>query len=128
MPSATFLIERVSGVLVDRLIVSQILPSKQWAEVPLGLRQHLPGLIEDVPLAEHQRVKYMHDGVPSCRPGGPVVIILATGTKVRGFKPGRSRWIFSEGKNPEYDFLRKEIKPFVPCRRFTTSKRTSNRN
>jgi hypothetical protein len=24
----------------------------------------------------------------------PVVSILATGTRVRGFKPGRSRWIF----------------------------------
>jgi hypothetical protein len=26
--------------------------------------------------------------------GGLVVTILATGTRVRGFKPGRSRWIF----------------------------------
>ena len=26
--------------------------------------------------------------------GGLVVSILATGTQVRGFKPGRSRWIF----------------------------------
>jgi hypothetical protein len=26
--------------------------------------------------------------------GGLVVSILATGTRVRGFKPGRSRWIF----------------------------------
>ena len=36
--------------------------------------------------------------------GGPVVIILATGSEDRGF--GRGRWIFSERKNPEYDFLR----------------------
>ena len=28
--------------------------------------------------------------------GGLVVSILATGTRVRGFKPGRSRWIFRE--------------------------------
>ena len=27
--------------------------------------------------------------------GGPVAI-LATGSEVRGFNPGRSRWIFSE--------------------------------
>ena len=40
-------------------------------------------------------------------PGDPVIIILATGSEVRGFKPGRGRWIFSERKNPEYDFLRK---------------------
>jgi hypothetical protein len=26
--------------------------------------------------------------------GGLVVSILATGTRVRGYKPGRSRWIF----------------------------------
>ena len=50
--------------------------------------------------------------------GGPVVIILATGTEVRGFKPGR-------GKNPEYDFLRKGSKALVPCRRFTALKITS---
>ena len=27
-------------------------------------------------------------------PGGPVVIILASGSGVRGFDPGRGRWIF----------------------------------
>ena len=43
-------------------------------------------------------------------PGGSVVIIFATGFEVRGFKPGRGRWIFSERKNPEYDFLRKGSK------------------
>ena len=42
----------------------------------------------------------------------PVVIILATGSEVRGFKPGRG--IFSERKNPEYDFLRKESKAMGP--------------
>jgi hypothetical protein len=26
--------------------------------------------------------------------GGPVVRMLASGSRVRGFKPGRSRWIF----------------------------------
>ena len=39
--------------------------------------------------------------------GGPVVIILATGSEVRGLKPGRGCRIFSERKNPDYDFLRK---------------------
>ena len=33
--------------------------------------------------------------------GGPVVIVLATGSEARGFKPGRGQWIFSERKNPE---------------------------
>ena len=47
-------------------------------------------------------------------PGDPVVIILATGSEVRDFKPGRGRWIFSERKNPEYDFLRKGSKAMGP--------------
>ena len=40
-------------------------------------------------------------------PGGPMVIILSTGSEVRGFIPGRVRWIFPERQNPEYDFFRK---------------------
>ena len=47
-------------------------------------------------------------------PDGPVVIILASGSEVRGFDPGRGRWIFSERKNPEYDFLRKGSKAMGP--------------
>ena len=33
---------------------------------------------------------------------------------LRGFKPGRGRWIFSERKNPEYDFPVKERKAEGP--------------
>ena len=47
-------------------------------------------------------------------PGGPVVIILASGSVVRGFDPRRGRWTFSERKNPEYDFLRKGSKVVGP--------------
>ena len=47
-------------------------------------------------------------------PSGPVVIILATGSEVRRFKPSWGRWIFSECKNPEYDFLRKRNKAMGP--------------
>ena len=46
--------------------------------------------------------------------GDPLVIILASGSEVRGFDPGRGRWIFSERKNPEYDFLRKGSKVVGP--------------
>ena len=55
-------------------------------------------------------------GIPKeiLEPGGPVVIILTTGYEVRGFKPGRGRWIFSERKNPEYDFIRKGSKAVCP--------------
>ena len=43
-----------------------------------------------------------------------MVIILVSGSEVRGFNPGRGRWIFSERKNPEYDFLRKGSKAVGP--------------
>jgi hypothetical protein len=38
-------------------------------------------------------------------------------TKVRGFKPGRERWIFKGDKNPQHDFLRKGSKAVGPCRK-----------
>ena len=47
-------------------------------------------------------------------PGCPVVIILASGSEVCGFDPGRGRLIFSERKNPEYDFLCKGSKAVGP--------------
>ena len=47
-------------------------------------------------------------------PGGPMVVILATGSEVCRFTPGWGRWIFSERKNSEYDFLRKESKAMGP--------------
>ena len=40
-------------------------------------------------------------------PGSPVVIILATGSVVRGSNPAGVDGFFSERKYPEYDFLRK---------------------
>ena len=43
-----------------------------------------------------------------------MVIILVAGSEVHGFKPSRGRWIFSERKNPEYDFLRKGSKAVGP--------------
>ena len=43
-----------------------------------------------------------------------MVIILASGSEVRGFDPGWGRWIFSDRKNPEYDFLRKGSKAVGP--------------
>ena len=52
-----------------------------------------------------------------------MVIIFPTGSEVRGFKPGRGRWFFSERKNPVYNFLRREVKPWVPCRRFPARKK-----
>jgi hypothetical protein len=45
--------------------------------------------------------------------GGLVVSVLATGPKVRGFNPGRGRWIF-KGDNPEHNFLRRGSKAVGP--------------
>ena len=41
-------------------------------------------------------------------------IINIMGKSLRGFKPGRGWCIFSEGKSPEYDFLRKGSKAVGP--------------
>ena len=57
--------------------------------------------------------------------GGLVVSILATGTCVRGFKPGRSRWIFwASGKSPSMPSLGGEVKEYVPRPSFAACKRT----
>jgi hypothetical protein len=53
--------------------------------------------------------------------GGLVVSVLATGPKVRGFKPGRGRWILRviSDKIRSTPSFGGEVKPSVPCRRFT---------
>jgi hypothetical protein len=49
--------------------------------------------------------------------GGVVVIVFAIGPKVRGLKPGQRRWIFKGDRNPQHDFIRREAKPSVQCRK-----------
>ena len=46
--------------------------------------------------------------------GALVVSMLASGTQVCGFKPGRSRWILSDVKNPQNAFLRRGSKRICP--------------
>ena len=43
-----------------------------------------------------------------------LLIPLASRSEVRGYDSGRGRWIFSERKNLEYDFLRKVSKAVGP--------------
>ena len=52
--------------------------------------------------------------------------VLAFGTQVRGFKPGRSRRIFRGEKILSTPSFGGEVKPSVPCRRFTACKRSLN--
>jgi hypothetical protein len=48
---------------------------------------------------------------------GLMVIVLAIGPRVCGFKQGRERWIFKGNKNSYHYFFKKgEVKPSVPCR------------
>jgi hypothetical protein len=51
---------------------------------------------------------------------GLVVSMLAS---VRGFKPGRNRWIFSGEKILSMPSFRREVKLFAPCRRFVACKK-----
>jgi hypothetical protein len=46
--------------------------------------------------------------------GGLVVSVLASGTQIRGFKPGQSRQIFFGRKNPQHAFLRNGSKAVGP--------------
>ena len=50
--------------------------------------------------------------------------VLAFSTQVRGLKPGRSRRIFKGEKIVSTPSFGGEVKPSVPCRRFTACKRT----
>jgi len=50
--------------------------------------------------------------------------VLAFGTQVRGFKPGRSRRIFKGEKIFSTPSFGREVKPSVPCRRFAACKRS----
>jgi hypothetical protein len=46
--------------------------------------------------------------------GGRVLIVLAIGPKVPGFKTGREQWIFKGDKNTQHAFLRRGSKAFGP--------------
>jgi hypothetical protein len=48
--------------------------------------------------------------------------VLAFSTQVRGFKPGRSRRIFKGKKILSTPSFGGEVKPLVPCRRFSACK------
>jgi hypothetical protein len=48
---------------------------------------------------------------------GLVVSVLAIGPKVGGFKLGRGHRTFKYYRKPQLDFLRREVKSSVPCRK-----------
>ena len=56
--------------------------------------------------------------------GGLVVSMLASVTEVRGFKPGRSCWIFTDVKILSMPSSGGEVKESVPCPSFAACKRT----
>ena len=56
--------------------------------------------------------------------GGLQISVLAFGTRVRGFKPGRCRRIYRAKKILSLPSFGGEVKPSVPCRKFTACKRT----
>jgi hypothetical protein len=58
--------------------------------------------------------------------GGLGVSVLASGTQVRGFKPGQSGRIFKGGKILSTSSFGREVKPRVPCRRLAAYKKSLN--
>ena len=55
---------------------------------------------------------------------GHVVSMLASGTQVCGFKPGRSRWIFTGVKILSMPSSGGEVKESLPCPSFAACQRT----
>jgi hypothetical protein len=55
---------------------------------------------------------------------GVTVSVLAIEPKVRGFKPGRGRWVFKRDKNPQHAFLRRASKALGQC--LKTSRHVKN--
>jgi hypothetical protein len=49
--------------------------------------------------------------------------MLASGTQVRGFKPGRSRWIFTDIKILIMPSSGGELKEYIPCPSFAACKK-----
>ena len=66
---------------------------------PVGLMQYSQGLSND-----------LYSGRPRWSLGN----VLASRSKVCGFKPGWGRWIFSGRKNPEYKSFGSDFKLRVP--------------
>ena len=99
---------------LQRLMMKALIPAptscEVWSVIKFLNAQSI------APIEIHQLCQFYSDTwfdgqYISCRsltgkvdPGGSVVITLATGSEVHGFKPGWGRWIFSERKNPECDF------------------------
>jgi hypothetical protein len=46
--------------------------------------------------------------------GGAVFSVLAIGPKVRGFKPGRGRWIFEDDRSPQHALFKRRTKAVGP--------------
>jgi hypothetical protein len=59
-----------------------------------------------IPFTPKRRVSIKPKKSPLVVRGGQVVAnVLAIENNVRGFKPGRGRWIFNGDKNPQHAFL-----------------------
>ena len=58
--------------------------------------------------------------------GGPGVSVLASGTRVRVFKPCRSRRIFRAKKNPQHALFQRWSKSVGPMSYFAARKRSQN--
>jgi hypothetical protein len=61
---------------------------------------------------------------PRCISHQAYVSVMAYGTQVRGFKPCRSCRIFKGRKILSTPSFGREVKPWVPCRRFAACKRS----
>ena len=122
------MLKRELGAESNWMPLHLYIPSKTATLVPEFVVEDLPlgrtaALVPEFPVKDlpmgrtHWWTAKARNKSSTCKsvdPGGPVVITLSSGFEVRGFDPGRGRWIFSESKNPEYDFLWKGSKAVGP--------------
>ena len=74
-------------------------------------------------------VRWMFQNLPlPVDPGGPVVILLPLDARFAGSNPAGVDEFFQSVKILSMTSFEREVKPWVPCSRFTARKRTSSRN
>jgi hypothetical protein len=89
----------------------------------LFLHSHQDIFLEKCGALSNEHGKHFHCDMSTDSFGGLGVSVLAFGIQVRGFKPGRSRWIFKGEKILIMPSFGGEVKS-VPCHSFAACKRS----
>ena len=111
-------LDMLDGGIIQRLLEEKW---KTFARVSMAtsFASDFSLMTRTIHCAEVHNFRHYADGF-----GGLVVSMLASGTQVCGFKPGRSRRIFTGVKILSMPSFGGEVKESVPCPSFAACKRT----